>query len=500
MADPGLEEELWLYGGSLARDEENGAAAGNTPSLGAQQDTGAERKDTTEAKQPVTQSCSDTEEDSDKDSDDDDDDDDVKVTIGDIRTGLPYCMTSEGNLRTNRGYGTSVGKQRGIDFTSPGCINGLPVLEVDLDSFEEKPWRKPGADLSDYFNYGFNEATWKVYCEKQRRLQLGLDNGYHPCSKENRIRVQQGRTGRASNGAEPESESSAGCEGTTIPENTSNRKPGGTMDVVCNITTVEGRRWDCHEPEEIPIQVDHTYTPHLIPQHQHPPPPLVPPPPITSNPPPLFSGPPPHFLQRPPPTNQMPPPLRPPALLPPLMPPPPAHHPPVNGPPVPYNSRPPIRHGYNSADPAIMSYPPVSINHTPWVTTMDKGNSSTGRNDWLLRREQEWDLGRDRKHTPNNSYRNEGSQYSYYGHGRSSEYQPKYQRSREGSRERSWEQEDRPRGEHRQRDREERRHKSSRRKMDSEERENHRRPKRKKSKRGKEDKGSSDEVNRESRE
>ncbi|XP_031746558.1 pre-mRNA 3'-end-processing factor FIP1 isoform X1 [Xenopus tropicalis] len=499
MAGPGLEEEeeLWLYGGSLARDEENGPATGNATTLGAQQDTGAERQGATEAMQPVTHSCSDTEEDSDKDSDDDD----VKVTIGDIRTGLPYCMTSEGNPRTSRGYGSSVGKQRGIDLTSPGCINGLPVLEVDLDSFEEKPWRKPGADLSDYFNYGFNEATWKVYCEKQRRLQLGLDHGYHPCSKENRISVQQGGTGNASNDAEPEPKCGTECEGTNIPENTSNRTLRGTMDMVCSITTVEGRRWDSHEPQEIAIQVvgDHEYKPHLIPQHQHPPPPLLLPPTITPNPPPLFSAPPPpHFLQRPPPPTQMPPPMHLPVLLPPpLLPPPTAHHPPINGPPVPYNSRPPIRHGYNSADPAIMNYPPASTNHTSWATAEDKGNSNTGRNDWVLRRDHEWDLGRDRKHPPNTSYRNEGSQYSFYSRGRSSEYQHKYQHSRERSRE----QEDRSRGDHRQRDREERnKHKSSRRKMDSEERENHRRHKRKKSKRGKEDKGSSDEVSHGSRE
>ena len=32
-----------------------------------------------------------------------------------------------------------------------------------------------GADLSDYFNYGFNEDTWKAYCEKQKRLRMGLE-------------------------------------------------------------------------------------------------------------------------------------------------------------------------------------------------------------------------------------------------------------------------------------------------------------------------------------
>lgn len=32
-----------------------------------------------------------------------------------------------------------------------------------------------GADLSDYFNYGFNEDSWKAYCDKQKRLRMGLE-------------------------------------------------------------------------------------------------------------------------------------------------------------------------------------------------------------------------------------------------------------------------------------------------------------------------------------
>ena len=32
-----------------------------------------------------------------------------------------------------------------------------------------------GADLSDYFNYGFNEDTWKTYCEKQKRMRIGME-------------------------------------------------------------------------------------------------------------------------------------------------------------------------------------------------------------------------------------------------------------------------------------------------------------------------------------
>jgi pre-mRNA 3'-end-processing factor FIP1 len=36
-----------------------------------------------------------------------------------------------------------------------------------LNSVDEKPWNKPGADVTDYFNYGFNETTWKEYCNMQ---------------------------------------------------------------------------------------------------------------------------------------------------------------------------------------------------------------------------------------------------------------------------------------------------------------------------------------------
>ncbi|KAL1211872.1 FIP1[III]-like protein [Cardamine amara subsp. amara] len=34
-----------------------------------------------------------------------------------------------------------------------------------FDVFEKKPWRNSGADISDFFNYGFNEQSWKDYCK-----------------------------------------------------------------------------------------------------------------------------------------------------------------------------------------------------------------------------------------------------------------------------------------------------------------------------------------------
>ena len=35
-------------------------------------------------------------------------------------------------------------KLKGVDLDAPGNINGVSVMEVEMESFEEKPWRKPG--------------------------------------------------------------------------------------------------------------------------------------------------------------------------------------------------------------------------------------------------------------------------------------------------------------------------------------------------------------------
>lgn len=36
------------------------------------------------------------------------------------------------------------------------------AFDVDIDALESHPWRSKNADISDYFNYGFNEKTWQV--------------------------------------------------------------------------------------------------------------------------------------------------------------------------------------------------------------------------------------------------------------------------------------------------------------------------------------------------
>eukprot|EP00316_Scyphosphaera_apsteinii_P004338 CAMPEP_0119333288 /NCGR_PEP_ID=MMETSP1333-20130426/84807_1 /TAXON_ID=418940 /ORGANISM="Scyphosphaera apsteinii, Strain RCC1455" /LENGTH=484 /DNA_ID=CAMNT_0007343323 /DNA_START=6 /DNA_END=1460 /DNA_ORIENTATION=+ len=43
---------------------------------------------------------------------------------------------------------------------------------VDIDSVQDKGWRVPGADITDYFNYGFTEDTWRLYSQRQQEMRL----------------------------------------------------------------------------------------------------------------------------------------------------------------------------------------------------------------------------------------------------------------------------------------------------------------------------------------
>ena len=36
---------------------------------------------------------------------------------------------------------------------------------------DDKPWRRPGTDITDYFNYGFDEFSWASYCLKQETIR-----------------------------------------------------------------------------------------------------------------------------------------------------------------------------------------------------------------------------------------------------------------------------------------------------------------------------------------
>ncbi|XP_037065001.1 pre-mRNA 3'-end-processing factor FIP1 isoform X11 [Peromyscus leucopus] len=338
----GDEEEEWLYGGpwdvhvhsDLAKDldeteverpeEENTSA---NPPAGIEEETAENGV----SKPKVTE----TEDDSDSDSDDDEDD--VHVTIGDIKTGAPQYGsygTAPVNLNIKAGgrvYGNTGTKVKGVDLDAPGSINGVPLLEVDLDSFEDKPWRKPGADLSDYFNYGFNEDTWKAYCEKQKRIRMGLEV-IPVTSTTNKITVQQGRTGNSEKEAalpstKAEFTSPPSLFKTGLPPS---RRLPGAIDVIgqtITISRVEGRR-RANENSNIQVlsdrsatEVDNNFSkpppffPPGAPPTHLPPPPFLPPPPTVSTAPPLI--PPPGIpITVPPPGFPPPPGAPPPSLIP----------------------------------------------------------------------------------------------------------------------------------------------------------------------------------------
>lgn len=92
------------------------------------------------------------------------------------------------HLDTVKGTLTYDGKE-GKDFpevrTSTIDVNAIPVwpgankpitdLDLDADLAEHsKPWRLPGTDQTDFFNYGFDEYTWTQYCIKQQNMSQGI--------------------------------------------------------------------------------------------------------------------------------------------------------------------------------------------------------------------------------------------------------------------------------------------------------------------------------------
>ncbi|XP_059577726.1 pre-mRNA 3'-end-processing factor FIP1 isoform X7 [Alligator mississippiensis] len=491
----GDEEEEWLYGdeNEVERPEEEKASA-PTPS-GKEEETaenGVVKKKVTVAED-------------DSDSDSDDDEDDVQVTIGDIKTGAPQYSygTAPVNLNIKTGgrvYGSSGGKVKGVDLDAPGSINGVPLLEVDLDSFEDKPWRKPGADLSDYFNYGFNEDTWKAYCEKQKRIRMGLEI-LPLTSASNKIMVQQGRTGNMEKDVilqpiKADFTSPPPLFKSGIP----NRRLSGTIDVIgqtITISRVEGRR---RANENSNIQVLSERSNAEVDNFTKPPPFFPPGAPPTHLPPPPFLP--------PPPTVSTAPPLIPPPGIP-ITVPPPGFPPPPGGPPP--SLIPTIESGHSSgydgrsarAFPyGNVTFPHLAGSAPSWPSLVETSKQW----DYYARREKERERERDRErdrdrdrdrdrerdrtrererdrdHSPTPSvFNSDEERYRYRDYAERG-----YERHRT-----SREKEERHR-ERRHREKEETRHKSSRsnsrRRHDSEEGDSHRRHKHKKSKRSKEGK------------
>jgi len=78
-----------------------------------------------------------------------------------------------------------------LDINAMPAYNGTPINKVSMESDllpSEKPWRKPGADVTDYFNYGFDEFTWTAYCQKQE----GLREEFNPTKMMEQMMIMSG--------------------------------------------------------------------------------------------------------------------------------------------------------------------------------------------------------------------------------------------------------------------------------------------------------------------
>uniref|UniRef100_A0A0E0KIF6 Pre-mRNA polyadenylation factor Fip1 domain-containing protein n=1 Tax=Oryza punctata TaxID=4537 RepID=A0A0E0KIF6_ORYPU len=101
-----------------------------------------------------------------------------------MNKGFGYGMPPWGG--SGRGFG-------GLDFTLPPHKT---IFDIDVDTtFEEKPWKYPGADISDFFNFGLDDEKWKDYCKQLDQLRL-------ESTMQSRIRVYE--SGRSEQDYDPD--------------------------------------------------------------------------------------------------------------------------------------------------------------------------------------------------------------------------------------------------------------------------------------------------------
>lgn len=231
---------------------------------------------------------------------DSDSDDDVHVVIGDIKSTPAYGSLNikRGGLLTNAsGVPDKLSKQPGkfsIDeFETIGVINGIPAHEYNLDQLEDKPWRQPGADITDYFNYGFNEETWRAYCERQKRMRSESGVGL--------VLNAGGGTGNQSSMRVPQvaitndNSKYSGIMGPKRAGPPPGRKMAGTIDVIGSSGLASRRNLDKSPPKGNVIQVmtadrrEYSRKPGF-PDMSVPPPGAGMPPPPFDMPPPGYTG------------------------------------------------------------------------------------------------------------------------------------------------------------------------------------------------------------------
>lgn len=135
---------------------------------------------------PGEESKEEVQEDDASDDESADSDDDIDIIIGDTgsvpATGSTVSApaateeeSSDGKISTTTIVNKESNNESSIDINAIAEYEGKPITKLDPETLKDKPWRAPGADISDYFNYGFNEITWMAYCHKQDNLRGEFD-------------------------------------------------------------------------------------------------------------------------------------------------------------------------------------------------------------------------------------------------------------------------------------------------------------------------------------
>ncbi|KAK9698037.1 hypothetical protein RND81_08G078100 [Saponaria officinalis] len=111
-----------------------------------------------------------------------------------VRPPVSMAGRGRGELRPPgmKPYWGATPPVRGLDFTLP---SHKTIFDVDFDNFEEKPWKYPGVDVSDFFNFSLNEESWKDYCKQLEQLRL-------ESTMQSKIRVYE--SGRAEQEFDPD--------------------------------------------------------------------------------------------------------------------------------------------------------------------------------------------------------------------------------------------------------------------------------------------------------
>ncbi|KAI6708817.1 fip1 domain-containing protein [Diplocarpon mali] len=124
-----------------------------------------------------TQEDEDLEEGEEEDEADSGSDSDIDI-ITERKDGLKAAPPSQPKYNeirniSQRTGSTNVVTKAAVIKKEPAKAASLPSGGADLPDLNEndKPWRRPGTDVSDYFNYGFDEFTWALYASKQETVR-----------------------------------------------------------------------------------------------------------------------------------------------------------------------------------------------------------------------------------------------------------------------------------------------------------------------------------------